>query len=292
MAKLRAEKTVKQSFRSKHGIASALKEGMPLLRVDRVAVAFDHPVLVDVSIDVHAGETLAVLGKSGTGKSVLLKLIVGLLQPDSGKIFYHDKDITRLNEADLMALRSDIGFVFQGAALFDSMTVGQNLDLFLVRHTDLSPREREEKILHTLEMVGLESSIDKMPSELSGGMKKRAGLARSIVIEPELILYDEPTTGLDPLTAATIAEQIVTLQQHLNVTSIVVTHDLPTAFTVADRAIVMNEGHVLFNGQLEELAAAEDPFLREYLGASKLDRERREKILHVLPPRLNPVPSA
>ncbi len=267
------------SFRKLHKIESGGTDGGPVLRVERVAVAFDHPVLQDVSLDVHRGETVAVMGKSGTGKSVLLKLIVGLIRPDSGKIFYHDKDVTDLKESALMAYRSDVGFVFQGAALFDSMTVGENLDLFLVKHTDMEPAQREQKIVETLEMVGLRDSLDKMPSELSGGMKKRAGLARSIVIEPELMLYDEPTTGLDPLTAASIAEQILTLQQRLGIASIVVTHDLPTAFTVADRAVVLNEGYVIFSGTLNELAASSDPFLHEYLGASRLDRTRHDQII-------------
>jgi phospholipid/cholesterol/gamma-HCH transport system ATP-binding protein len=267
------------SLKKLHKIEPGVKNDAPVLRIERVAVAFDHPVLQDVSLDVHRGETVAVMGKSGTGKSVLLKLIVGLIKPDSGKIFYHDKDVTDLKESALMAYRSDVGFVFQGAALFDSMTVGENLDLFLVKHTDMEPAEREQKIIETLDMVGLRDSLDKMPSELSGGMKKRAGLARSIVIEPELMLYDEPTTGLDPLTAASIAEQILTLQQRLGIASIVVTHDLPTAFTVADRAVVLNEGYVVFTGTLNELAASSDPFLHEYLGASRLDRTRHDQII-------------
>ena len=268
------------SFRKLHKIAPSAPESGVVLRVEHVGVAFDHPVLRDVSIEVYPGETLAVMGKSGTGKSVLLKLIVGLIHPDEGKIFYHDKDVTNLSESGLMALRSDIGFVFQGAALFDSMTVGQNLDIFLVTHTDLPPEEREQKIIETLDIVGLRDAIDKMPSELSGGMKKRAGLARSIVIEPELMLYDEPTTGLDPLTASSIAEEILTLQQRLGIASIVVTHDLPTAFTVADRAVVLNEGFVIFSGTLDALAASSDPFLHEYLGASRLDRTRHDAIIH------------
>jgi phospholipid/cholesterol/gamma-HCH transport system ATP-binding protein len=264
-------------FRKRHG---EHHEGSgPLLRVEHVSMAFDHPVLRDVSLEVNHGETVAIMGKSGTGKSVLLKLIVGLLRPDSGKIFYRDEDVSSLKESGLMALRSQMGFVFQGSALFDSMTVGQNLDLFLVKHTNMNSEEREKKILETLDIVGLKDAIDKMPSELSGGMKKRAGLARSIVTEPELMLYDEPTTGLDPLTASSIAEEILTLQQGLGIASIVVTHDLPTAFTVADRAIVLNEGYVIFSGTLQEFVASSDPFLHEYLGASQLDRERHDKIL-------------
>ncbi len=254
----------------------------PLLRVDNASIAFDHPVLRGVSLVVNRGETLAILGKSGTGKSVLLKLVVGLLDPDQGKIIYKEKDVTNLNEEHLMELRTEIGFLFQGSALFDSMTVGQNLDFFLVKHTDLEPEEREKKIVEALEMVQLKDAIDKLPSELSGGMKKRAGLARSIVLEPELMLYDEPTTGLDPLTASSIAELILDLQQRLGIASIVVTHDLPTAFTVADRVVVLNEGLVAFEGKLEDLHNSSDEFLREYVSASHLDRTRRDKIIKEL----------
>jgi phospholipid/cholesterol/gamma-HCH transport system ATP-binding protein len=250
-----------------------------LLRVEHISKAFDKPVLRDVSIDVGKGETLAVLGKSGTGKSVLLKLVVGLLQPDSGKIFFKNQEVTSLSEEGLMKLRSSIGFLFQGAALFDSMTVGENLDLFLTKHTDFEAPEREKKIVDALTMVDLEDAVDKMPSELSGGMKKRAGLARSIVLEPELMLYDEPTTGLDPLTASSIAELILTLQHRLGIASIVVTHDLPTAFTVADRAVVLNEGFAIFEGKLEAIHDSSDEFLREYLSASRLDHVRRDRIL-------------
>ncbi len=262
-----------------HHSKEAPHEEGPLVRIEKLAIAFDHPVLRDVTLDIHKGETVAVLGKSGSGKSVLLKLIVGLLVPDSGKIFYKDKEVTAMNELQLMDIRSNIGFLFQGAALFDSMTVGENLDMYLVKHTDLDPQEREKKIVQALEMVQLQDAIDKMPSELSGGMKKRAGLARSIVIEPELMLYDEPTTGLDPLTASSIAELIVTLQQQLGIASLVVTHDLPTAFTVSDRAMMLNDGHAIFEGEIDELQHSEDEFLRDYLAASKLDRERHDKII-------------
>jgi phospholipid/cholesterol/gamma-HCH transport system ATP-binding protein len=257
----------------------AIPESGDLLRVENVSIAFDRPVLKDVSLSVKKGETLAILGKSGTGKSVLLKLIVGLLDPDQGKIYYKDKDVTNLNEEHLMALRTEIGFLFQGSALFDSMTIGQNLDFFLLKHTDLGAEEREKKVVEALEMVQLKDAIDKLPSELSGGMKKRAGLARSIVLEPELMLYDEPTTGLDPLTASSIAELILDLQQRLGIASIVVTHDLPTAFTVADRVVVLNEGYAIFEGELEDLQSSSDDFLREYVGASHLDRTRRDKIM-------------
>jgi phospholipid/cholesterol/gamma-HCH transport system ATP-binding protein len=279
-------------FRKLHKVESGHEDSGTILRVEHVSVGFERPVLRDVSIEIRRGETVAVMGKSGTGKSVLLKLIVGLFRPDSGKIFFHDRDVTNLSESALMAYRSSIGFVFQGAALFDSMTVGENLDLFLVKHTDMAPDEREQKIMETLDLVGLGDAIDQMPSELSGGMKKRAGLARSIVIEPELMLYDEPTTGLDPLTAASIAEEILTLQQRLGIASIVVTHDLPTAFTVADRAVMLNDGYVIFSGTLNDLAASDDPFLHEYLNASRLDRTRHDQIISQTTAALNTEQSA
>jgi phospholipid/cholesterol/gamma-HCH transport system ATP-binding protein len=250
-----------------------------LIKAEHLAIAFDRPILRDVSIQLSHGETLAVLGKSGTGKSVLLKLIVGLLSPDDGEIYYKGQAITRMNEEHLMQARSEIGFLFQGAALFDSMTIGQNIDLMLVKHTDLPADEREKKIIESLEMVGLADAIDKMPSELSGGMRKRAGLARAIVLEPELILYDEPTTGLDPLTASSIAELILELQTRLGIASIVVTHDLPTAFTVADRAIILNEGLVIYDGKIEDLESSNDPFLSEYVQASRMNRTRRGEIM-------------
>jgi phospholipid/cholesterol/gamma-HCH transport system ATP-binding protein len=255
-----------------------------LLMIEQVSKAFDHPVLEKVSMEVRKGETVAVLGKSGTGKSVLLKLVVGLLEPDAGEIYFEGKEVTHLTEEGLVKLRKKIGFLFQGAALFDSMTVGENLDMFLIKHTKLPRDERESKIQRALEVVGLKNVIDKMPSDLSGGMKKRAGLARSIVIEPELMLYDEPTTGLDPVTASSIADLILSLQQDLGIASIVVTHDLPTAFAVSDRAIVLNKGHKIFDDKIEELSKNDDPFLREYLTASRLERRTHEPDIHLTHP--------
>lgn len=255
----------------------------PLLQVRGLAKSFDEKVVLkDVTLEVARGETLAVLGKSGTGKSVLLKLIVGLLEPDAGEIEYNGIDLLTLGTTELNEIRKGIGFLFQGAALFDSMSVGENLEMFLRKHSNLDRSEREKRISRALSLVGLGDEIDKMPSELSGGMRKRAGLARSIVLEPELILYDEPTTGLDPVTAASIAELILTLQKELHVASIVVTHDLPTAFTVSDRATVLSEGHKVFDGTIEQLTEVKDPFLREYIESSKIDRSHREAFLKSL----------
>ncbi len=264
-----------------------------LISVENVVKGFDGRVILDgVSVDVFAGETLAIMGKSGTGKSVLLKLIARLLEPDSGKVLFRGKDIAEMNEKALSQVRKQMGFLFQGAALFDSMTVGENLEVFLMKHADLKPDERVEKIQNALSMVGLDDVIDKMPSELSGGMKKRAGLARSIVLEPELILYDEPTTGLDPVTASSIAELIISLQKKLGVASIVVTHDLPTAFVITDRAIVLNEGKKIYDGDIEEMQKSEDPFLKSYFAASALDRDHRDAFLKELEQQHEPANAA
>ncbi len=251
-----------------------------LLSVEHVSKSFGpKTVLKDLSVTVKKGETLVVLGRSGEGKSVLLKLIAGLLVPEDGNVMYRGQNVPELKDEALARVRGHIGFLFQGGALFDSMTVGENLEMFLQKHTKLGPDEREEKIQHALEMVELKDVIDLMPSELSGGMRKRAGLARSIVLEPEMILYDEPTTGLDPLTAASIAELILTLQHKLGIASVVVTHDLPTAFTVSDRVVVLNGGLVVFEGEMEVLAKSDIDFLHKYLDASRLDRSRRKEII-------------
>jgi phospholipid/cholesterol/gamma-HCH transport system ATP-binding protein len=251
-----------------------------LLEVRNAAKAFDEKVVLkDVSVHVDEGETLSILGKSGTGKSVLLKLVVGLLDPDHGEFYYRGTNLLSLNERELNEIRKKIGFLFQGAALFDSMSVGENLEMYLKKHTTFTKGEMEKKIRRALELVGLAEVIDSMPSELSGGMRKRAGLARSIVLEPEMILYDEPTTGLDPVTAASIAELILSLQMQLKVASIVVTHDLPTAYTVTDRAVVLSEGHKIFDGDIEDLRHADDEFLNEYLESTKVDRHHREMLL-------------
>jgi phospholipid/cholesterol/gamma-HCH transport system ATP-binding protein len=251
-----------------------------LLEVRNAAKAFDEKVILrDVSVHVDEGETLTVLGKSGTGKSVLLKIIVGLLQPEKGEVFYRGQNLLELEELELNEVRKKIGFLFQGAALFDSMSVGENLEMYLKKHSKFEQSEREKKIKRALELVELSDVIDQMPSELSGGMRKRAGLARSIVLEPEMILYDEPTTGLDPVTASSIAELILTLQKELKIASIVVTHDLPTAYTVSDRAVVLSDGLKIFDGNIEELGEQKDEFLQDYLKSSKVDRSHRDAIL-------------
>jgi phospholipid/cholesterol/gamma-HCH transport system ATP-binding protein len=252
----------------------------PLLSIENVYKSFgDKAVLKDVSLTVDEGETVTVLGKSGVGKSVLLKLIVGLMPFESGVIRYKGRSIQEMSERELNAVRSEMGFLFQGGALFDSMTVGENMNFVLEKHSDLAYDERVERIIRALTLVGLDDKIDEMPASLSGGQRKRAGLARSIVLLPKLILYDEPTTGLDPITSASIADLILSLQVDLHVASIVVTHDLPAAFTLSDKVIVLESGSKIYDGPIEELRSTQHDHLDEFLSSATLDRSRREGIL-------------
>ena len=225
----------------------------------------DNLVLDDISLDVKIGENAVVFGRSGTGKSVLLKCIVKLLIPEAGEIIVDGRSVYSLKEKELNELRKEIGFLFQGSALYDSMTVKENLEFPLIRNKkEMSSKEREDKIQEVLKAVDLEHAIDKMPAELSGGMKKRIGLARTIITEPKLILYDEPTTGLDPITVKEISELIKELQKDLNVTSIIVTHDLLCAQIISDRAIVLRDGKIVYDGGLDNLTKSNDKFLKDF----------------------------
>jgi phospholipid/cholesterol/gamma-HCH transport system ATP-binding protein len=225
----------------------------------------DHLVLENINESVRRGENLVVFGRSGSGKSVLLKCIIGLMHPDNGDIYINGQNVLKLSIKELNKVRKNIGFLFQGAALYDSMTIRENLSFPLKRHFDhMTPVQVEEKIRATLDLVSLEEAIDKMPSELSGGMKKRIGLARSIITDPELMLYDEPTTGLDPITTKEISELILNLQKKLNMTSIAVTHDLMCAEIIADRAIFLKDAKVAYEGDIKELIKSTDPFLRNF----------------------------
>jgi phospholipid/cholesterol/gamma-HCH transport system ATP-binding protein len=239
-----------------------------LVKIKGISKRFDTLKVLDkVSIDVETGENLVVFGQSGTGKSVLLKCIIGLLIPDEGEIYIKDKMVLSLTLNQLNEVRKNIGFLFQGAALYDSMSVRENLEFPLKKHFKFTQAELDDKVEQTLEYVSLESAIDKMPSELSGGMRKRIGLARSIITDPELMLYDEPTTGLDPITSKEISELIIELQNKLNMTSIVVTHDLICAEIIADRAIFLRDAKVFKEGRIEELTASDDPFLRNFFSS-------------------------
>lgn len=236
-----------------------------LIRIENLTKRFgDLIVLDDISMHVDYGENFVVFGQSGTGKSVLLKCIIGLMKPEAGLIFIKDKNVIELKKKELNKIRKNIGFLFQGAALYDSMTVRENLEFPLKKNFDFTQKEIDEKVITALKHVSLEEAIDKMPSELSGGMKKRIGLARSIITEPELMLYDEPTTGLDPITSKEISELILNLQKSLNMTSIVVTHDLICANIIADRAIFLRDSKISYEGTIEELVKSEDKFLRNF----------------------------
>ncbi len=221
-------------------------------------------VLDGVSLEVGEAENMVVFGRSGTGKSVLLKCMIRLLEPDSGNIMIQDKNVLSLDLKELNELRKNIGFLFQGAALYDSMSVRENLEFPLVRNLNLESKEIEERVHFVLEAVSLLEAIDKMPSELSGGMRKRIGLARSIITKPKLMLYDEPTTGLDPITAKEISVLINDLQHRLKMTSIVVTHDLLCAKIIADRAIVLDEGKIVKEGSIQDLVKSDDPLLKNF----------------------------
>jgi len=236
-----------------------------MVNISHLSKAFgDFVVLDDVSLSVNQGENLVVFGKSGTGKSVLLKCMVKLLVPDEGIVLIDGKNVHELSPNELKEMRKNLGFLFQSAALYDSMSVRENLAFPLIRNFSFSKEEIEKKVKRSLEMVSLEHAIDKMPSELSGGMRKRIGLARSIITEPKLMLYDEPTTGLDPITTKEISRLIRDLQNELKMTSISITHDLACAQIISDRAVVLDQGKLKFEGSLKQLTVSSDPFLHEF----------------------------
>jgi phospholipid/cholesterol/gamma-HCH transport system ATP-binding protein len=224
-------------------------------------------VLAGVNLRVRKGEVLCILGPSGTGKSVTLRHINGLTKPDEGDVIVFGENINPLTEEELAPVRKRVAMLFQGGALFDSMNVEQNVAFPLVEHTDKSPAEIAETVAQMLEHVGLPGTQKKMPSELSGGMKKRVALARSIALEPDMILYDEPTTGLDPVTSEKIAQLIVDINQRMQTTSIIVTHDIATARTAADRIAFLHQGRFQFKGTFEEAARGGHPVLQEYFRA-------------------------
>jgi phospholipid/cholesterol/gamma-HCH transport system ATP-binding protein len=222
-------------------------------------------VLHEVDLTMEEGRTLVILGRSGCGKSVVLKHLIGLLKPDSGEVLVDGEDIIGLPERKLTAVRRKIGMLFQSAALFDSMSVEANLAFPLREQGMRDEKEIDARIAEALDMVALEGEQLKMPADLSGGMRKRVGLARTIVGRPRCVLYDEPTTGLDPITSDSINHMIRRLQRRLGVTSIVVTHDMKTAFHCADRVALLHEGRVHFDGSVEELKASADPVIVDFI---------------------------
>ncbi len=237
----------------------------PVLIVRDVHKSFgEQHVLDGVSLKLERGETLVMLGRSGTGKSVLLKLIIGLAELDSGSICILGKEIAGLGLSEMNLLRIKMGFLFQSAALYDSLTVEQNVEFPLERHTNMSAAERGDRVKELLRSVGMEKALNKMPSNISGGMQKRVGLARALALQPELLLLDEPTAGLDPITSAEIDDLVLKLQEENNLTSVVVTHDLHSAKVIADRVALLDKGKVVQEGSFEELAEGQNEFVREF----------------------------
>lgn len=236
-----------------------------MIRFTHVSKAFGPKrVLEDVSLEIPDGQTTALLGYSGTGKSVALKLIVGLLEPDAGTVEVNGQVVADLSRQDLMALRSTIGFVFQFAALFDSMSVFDNVALGL--HQQRVPEaDVTARVQASLERVGLADAAERFPSELSGGMRKRVGIARAIALEPRYILYDEPTTGLDPVTSAVIDDLMVRTKRDLGVTGVMVTHDMRSAFAVADRIAMLYQGRIHAVGTVDEIRRTDDPIVRQFI---------------------------
>jgi phospholipid/cholesterol/gamma-HCH transport system ATP-binding protein len=243
------------------------KDGAPAIAVKDLHKSFGvQKVLNGISLTVNRGETLAVLGRSGTGKSVLLRIIIGLQKPDSGTVRIHGQEITGLDLDQLGEIRKKMGFLFQHAALYDSLTVEQNVAFPLQHHKKEMPKsEQADRVKELLTEVGMDGNLEKMPSDLSGGMQKRVGLARALVLDPDILLLDEPTAGLDPISSSEIDDLVLKLQKEHHMASIVVTHDLHSAKTIADRLALLNEGNVVIEGSFEELQQSDVEFVKEFL---------------------------
>ncbi|HEY4305525.1 MAG TPA: ABC transporter ATP-binding protein [Gemmatimonadaceae bacterium] len=235
-------------------------------------------VLQGFTLDVVEGETMVIIGYSGTGKSVTIKHIVGLLEPDSGQVLVDDLNVPNLTRRELYQLRARIGYVFQFAALFDSFTIGENVAMGLRKQQELSESEIEQRVHEALELVDLPNVESRFPAELSGGMRKRVGIARAIALRPKYILYDEPTTGLDPVTSAVIDQLMVRMRDKLGVTSIVITHDMRSAYTVGTRIAMLFEGKVRQVGTVEDIQKTTDPVVRQFIDG-KPDIEPEPKLL-------------
>jgi phospholipid/cholesterol/gamma-HCH transport system ATP-binding protein len=247
---------------------------MALIELRHISKRFGwQQVLNGIDLKIETGTCVVILGASGSGKSVMLKHIVGLLKPDNGEVWFSGKRIDTLSEPDLMKVRQRFGFLFQQGALFDSLNVSQNVGFPLTEHTNKKPEEIAEIVAHKLRMVGLPDVGNKMPAELSGGQRKRVALARAIALDPEVILYDEPTTGLDPIRSDVINELILKLQRELHVTSVVVTHDMNSAFKIADRLVMLYEGKLIFDGTSDEIRASTNEVVRRFVLGEASEQE-------------------
>jgi len=247
---------------------------MALIELRNVCKRFGPLVVLDgINLAIEAGHCIVIIGASGSGKSVMLKHIVRLLQPDKGEVYFNGQRIDNLPERKLDDIRCDFGFLFQMGALFDSMTVAENIAFPLVEHTKKNPDEIAAVVKRCLSLIGLPDAGPKMPAQLSGGQRKRVALARAIALEPKVILYDEPTTGLDPIRSDVINELIIRLQKELHVTSIVVTHDMHSAFKVADRIVMLFEGKFIFDGTPDEIRQSKDPRVANFVEGKATDLE-------------------
>ena len=245
-----------------------------MIRFENLHKAFGElQVLRGFTLDVKEGETMVIIGFSGTGKSVAIKHIVGLLEPDEGTVFVDGLEVQTLSRRDLYELRGKIGYVFQFAALFDSLTVAENVAMWVRKQGKLTEAQIRDRVHEALELVDLDDAVgEKLPSELSGGMRKRVGIARAIAFRPKYLLYDEPTTGLDPVTSAVIDDLMVRMQKQLGVTGIVITHDMRSAYTVGTRIAMLYEGQVRAVGTVEEIKASTDPIVRQFIeGRAELE---------------------
>ncbi|HEY3498468.1 MAG TPA: ABC transporter ATP-binding protein [Polyangiaceae bacterium] len=255
----------------------------PLIRFSRVRKAFGPKIVyAGLDLDIYRGEVLTICGGSGVGKSVMLKMLIGLLHVDAGSIRFDGQEITKLEEAELSDVRRRIAMLFQSAALFDSLTVGENVGYGLEEHfrESLKPEQRRERVEWALELVGLPGIEDMNPADLSGGMRKRVGLARAVAVQPEVLLYDEPTTGLDPINTARVNHLITGLQKALNITSIVVTHDMRSAFSISDRIAMVHSGRIIMAGTVDEFREAPDPRVSDFIEGRAPVKESVEALLN------------
>ena len=236
-----------------------------MIKIKQLCKSFgDNRVLNNITFDMVEGQSLAIVGQSGTGKSVLLKNMIGLMKPDSGEVWIDDELISSLSFKQLQKVRTKIGMVFQSGALFDSLTVGDNIGLGLKKLTNLNINEQKDRILESLSEVNLEGTENLMPAELSGGMRKRVGIARAIAIRPKYLFYDEPTTGLDPIMTDIINKLIVKFQKEYNMTSLIITHETRTIFDVAEKVIMLDDGKIIYNGETNKIKENETPIIKRF----------------------------